>query len=121
MAAITALLTSSGAASLRSPAAAPRGFLPGSGGDDYLARDVALFLVPDGLLDVVEWVGPADDGGDLTVLDECGHCHEAVAEWPCGRGETAERCEARASRAQRGRGPVFNASRTAALSTDFTA
>jgi hypothetical protein len=26
---------------------------------------VALFLVPDGLLDVVEWVRPADDGGDL--------------------------------------------------------
>lgn len=48
----------------------------GSDGDDDLARDMALFLICDGFLDVAERILPADDRGDLAVLDERGQRHE---------------------------------------------
>src|ERR1700750_2179190 len=47
-----------------------------SDGDDYLARDMALFLMADRFPDVVERVRPADDGGDLALFDERGQCRE---------------------------------------------
>src|SRR6185437_174715 len=49
---------------------------PDSDSYDYLARGVALFLVSDGFPYVMKGVPPADDRGDLSILDERGERHE---------------------------------------------